>query len=55
MMSVSKHRTAYWNKWAPGGAKDPKNDAVIQEELSALNDDANREMDLPEGEDWGDK
>lgn len=28
---------------------------VSVEEFEALNDDANREMDLPEGVDWGNK
>lgn len=44
-----------WNKFAPGKRNESKAADVIADELDDLNDDANREMDLPEGEDWGNK
>lgn len=44
-----------WNKFAPGKPNESKDSDVIADELDALSGDANREMDLPEGEDWGDK
>ena len=44
-----------WNKFAPGKPCEVKGDDAIRAELDALDDEANLEMGLPAGEDWGNK